>query len=74
VIRLPDDGRIGPALRGIRRMHRLTQKQLAADSGLWPSQLAHWERGDRQPDLASLIKLAAGLGYDLALIPREDAE
>lgn len=73
MIRLPAADRIGPALDEIRRLLGITQQQLAEDSGVWPSQLSHWKTGDRQPDLASLVKVAGGLGYQLALVPKEDA-
>lgn len=72
MIRFADPNRIGPALGDIRKLLGLTQVALAADAGLWPSQISQWEAGQTHPDLVSLAKLAAGLGYDLALIPRED--
>lgn len=72
MIRLDDLAHFGPTLIGLRQMFGMTQKQLATDAGLWQSQVSHWESGDRVPDLPSLLKLAAALDYDLALIPRED--
>jgi transcriptional regulator with XRE-family HTH domain len=71
VIRI-DPAAIGPALGEIRRLLGLSQRGLASDAGLHSSQLSHWEAGQRTPDLASLVKLAHALGYDLALIPRSE--
>lgn len=67
-----DPTAIGPAIGDLRRLLGIQQRDLAADAGLFPSQLSYWERGLRTPDLKSLVKLAHALGYDLALIPRED--
>jgi transcriptional regulator with XRE-family HTH domain len=63
---------IGPALGELRQLLRISQRDLATDAGLHSSQLSYWERGLRTPDISSLVKLAHALGYDLALIPRED--
>jgi transcriptional regulator with XRE-family HTH domain len=68
-----DPDRIGPAIGELRRLLGLTQVALAEEAGIFPSQLSHWEHEDRRPDLASLVKVARALGYDLALIPREGA-
>lgn len=72
MIRFASPDAVGPALGNLRRLLGISQVRLASDSGLWPSQLSHWEAGDRHPDLASLAKVVRALGYDLALVPRED--
>jgi transcriptional regulator with XRE-family HTH domain len=72
MIRFASPDAVGPALGELRRLLGISQVQLASDAGLWPSQLSHWESGNRHPDLASLAKVAAGFGFDLALAPRED--
>lgn len=68
-----DPAAIGPALGNLRQLLGIRQRDLAADAGLFPSQLSYWERGLRDPDLKSLVKIARALGYDLALVPREDS-
>ena len=73
MIRLGDPAAFGASLIGLRQMFGVTQKQLATDAGLWQSQVSHWESGQRIPDLPSIVKLANALGYDLALIPKEDS-
>jgi transcriptional regulator with XRE-family HTH domain len=72
LIRIDDATRLGPALGNIRAMLGMRMSDLAEDAGLHTSQLSYWERGLRTPDMKSLVKLAHALGYDLALIPRED--
>jgi transcriptional regulator with XRE-family HTH domain len=69
VIRIANPDAIGPALRDLRTLYRLTQVQLATDAGVCNSQISHWERGERHPDLVSLARVIAALGYDLALVP-----
>lgn len=49
-----------------------TQRQLAAEAGLYQAQICDWLHGNRSMDTTSVIRLAHALGYDLALIPRED--
>jgi transcriptional regulator with XRE-family HTH domain len=60
------------ALWAVRVIRKLSQRELAV-SGTWQSELSSWERGTMVPTLGSLLKVAAALGYDLALVPREDA-
>jgi hypothetical protein len=82
VIRLTDPTRIGPALAEVRELQMTTRRQIArqlaevtgrSETSL-NAQLWTWDVGTRKPDLASLGTYLAALGYDLALIPREDAE
>jgi len=73
VIRLTDPARIGPALGQLRVLLRLTQRQLCAITGQKQSRLSVWETGAETPDLRSVLRVAQALGYDLALIPKEDA-
>lgn len=42
----------------------LTQEQLAARMGITQQTVANWERGARNPKLASLRKIADALGVD----------
>lgn len=72
-IRITDASQIPAALNDLRRMQMLTQRALAADAGFRPPQISSWLAGRYMPDPRSLIRLANALGYDLALIPREDA-
>jgi hypothetical protein len=81
MIRLTDPTRIGPVLAQVRELQLMTRRQLAraiaAKTGRTETsinaQLWTWDVGRRHPDLASLPVLLDALGYDLALIPREDA-
>jgi transcriptional regulator with XRE-family HTH domain len=72
MIRLPDAALVGPLLGDLRRHGRTTQRQLAADSQCRQAQISNFEVGATRPNLDTLIRLAAALGYDLALVPRSD--
>lgn len=63
----------GAAIRALRDMLRMSQADFAAETESYSSQVSMWETGQRRPDLATMAKIARNLGYDLALIPAEDA-
>jgi transcriptional regulator with XRE-family HTH domain len=73
VIRLTDPNQIGPALSDLRRLNRTSQRALAADSHTRQAQISNFELGATRPNLDTLVRLAAALGYDLALIPKEES-
>ena len=54
------------ALRRARSKKGLSQQQLADALNVDRSTVAKWETGDRQPDTATLARLSAVLGSDLA--------
>lgn len=63
-----------PAVIGdLRVMQQMRQVDLAEASGFRKSQVSTWLSGGRSMDVSSLIRVANALGYDLALILREDA-
>lgn len=80
MIRLPDPTRIGPALAEIRGLQMVTRRQLAREISRITgrsetsvnAQLWTWDVGTRRPELTSLAVLLPALGYDLALVERED--
>ncbi len=81
MIRLTDPAAIGPALAQVRAMLGISRRQLArtiaAKTGRGEAsvngQIWTWDVGRSHPDLTSLPLVLEELGYDLALIPREDA-
>jgi transcriptional regulator with XRE-family HTH domain len=73
MIRIADPNDFAAIVLDMRQILRLTQSEFADEIDAYPSQVHYWETGQRKPDLKSLAKLARGLGYDLALVPREDA-
>ena len=75
VIRFADPERIGAAIYDLRGLFMLSQNALAraAGSPVKQTQVSSWERGRSNPSVGNLIRLANALGYDLALVPREDA-
>lgn len=60
-------------LAQIRDDRGITYAAIAADLGVDRSDIAKWLHGERRPLAHRLVELAQALGYDLALIPREDA-
>jgi len=73
VIKIRSADRVGDAIRFAREIAGLSPIQLAALSGYAPSQIWAWELGRHLPGSKVLVRLFDALGYDLALIPREDA-
>lgn len=52
----------GVVLRGLRKKAKLTQEQLGFDAELERNFISMLERGERQPTLTTLVKLARPLG------------
>lgn len=73
MIRLADPTRVGAVLADMRHMSRLSRRQIADAVGMHEAQYGQYELGNSTPSVPTLLKLLAALGYDLALIPREDA-
>lgn len=73
MIRLTKATDIAGALKSLRKNRGAPRREIAFAVGMWEQQYGQYEMGRRVPDLATLLKLAHALGYDLALIPREDA-
>lgn len=71
IIRNPRE--IGEALRHRRQERGHTLLGAAVRIGTRRVRVSEWEMGHRTPNAATLIRYANALGYDLALIPREDA-
>ncbi len=66
---------IGRRIRGLRRLKRMTQQQLAAFLGLSASQLSNIERGLKKAQPELLEKIAAGLNVareELIILPTGD--
>jgi transcriptional regulator with XRE-family HTH domain len=60
-------------LDAIRDDRDATYADIAAVIGAGRGEVGAWLRGTRMPGGRRLVEIAAALGYDLALIPREDA-
>ena len=52
----------GQRLRELRAEHGVSQDQLAYWTGIHPTAIGRFERGDREPRLRSILRLAEGLG------------
>jgi len=71
-IRIRSVERVGDAIRFARELAGLSQRQLANRTGYAQSQIGQWELGDHLPGSKALVRVFGVLGYDLALVPRED--
>lgn len=58
----------GNKLKEIRTKQRLTQVELAEKSGLHPNYIGMVERGERNPSLINIDKLAKALNVSLSEI------
>jgi transcriptional regulator with XRE-family HTH domain len=58
--------RLGRAVKAVRIAHGLTQEQVSAASGLYPTYISDIERGARNPSWEAITRLAAGIGVPVA--------
>jgi transcriptional regulator with XRE-family HTH domain len=58
-------------LRFRRKEKGLSQPELAAESGLSKGSISNYERGERQPELDELVRLAVALGTTVAYLSGE---
>jgi hypothetical protein len=79
MIRISDPARLGQTLGTLRITAGWGRRELArhlatthGTEGTNNLNLWSWDTGRRQPALDSLGHYLAALGYDLALVPRED--
>src|SRR5262245_35937636 len=60
------DVELGPRLRGLRTSRGLTLRQLATRAGVTESFVSQVERGVATPSIASVQRIARGLGLSIA--------
>ena len=68
---------IGTRIRTYRKLARLTQEQLAERADLSPHFLGFVERGQANPSLDSLVRIASALGVqldELFRFPKEETQ
>jgi transcriptional regulator with XRE-family HTH domain len=58
----------GARLRAVRQDRGWTIRKLAADSGVHYTYLGYMERGERNPTLLTILRLAEALGIDAAVL------
>jgi DNA-binding XRE family transcriptional regulator len=61
-------------VRELRKQHKLTQKQLAAVSGINQGEISRIERGQTNPTATTLAALLAPLGARLGVVMREQRD
>ena len=49
---------IGYNLKTTRKIYKISQKQLAKETGITQQAISFWERNERTPNIVDLIKLA----------------
>lgn len=54
-------GKLGENLRAVRTEKELTQEQVAERSGVQAGEISRIERGQRDPQVSTLLKLAKAL-------------
>lgn len=72
MILIASDTDIGTVLADMRLLARMNRRQVADACGIAPQQYGQYETGKRVPRLDALSRIFDAMGYDLALIPRED--
>ncbi|MBA1433684.1 helix-turn-helix domain-containing protein [Bombilactobacillus bombi] len=67
---------IGQRIKELRQAHNLTQYELGRRLNITKSTVSMWERGDRTPDIAMIIKIAnffkVSSDYLLGLTPNKN--
>ena len=56
---------IGRRIRGFRKQKKLSQEALAEKCDLHPSYIGQLERGEKNPTVESVMKIAIGLGIPI---------
>jgi transcriptional regulator with XRE-family HTH domain len=52
----------GKRLRAVRKEHGVSRRDLAFRTGMYETEIGRYERGGRDPRLATILRLARGLG------------
>jgi transcriptional regulator with XRE-family HTH domain len=63
-----DPGHLARMLAILRTVRGWTKDDLARASGVSPSSISDYERGQREPELATLRRLLAAMGYPLGAL------
>jgi transcriptional regulator with XRE-family HTH domain len=64
----------GELIRRLRTKAGLKQAELADRAGTSQSALSAYERGDKDPNWSTLVRVADVLGYDIGIVPRPRAK
>jgi predicted transcriptional regulator len=70
----PDATALGRAVQAIRAERKISQVQLAANTGFRQSWISNVEHGRRNPSWSNVVRLATGLGVSTStLVKRAEA-
>lgn len=61
---------VGPALAFLRNLAGISQRAVAARSGVNHTMVGDWELGARRPSAKNFLAMVDGLGYEVVLRPR----
>ncbi len=59
------NNKVGQKIRTLRLLQNLTQEKVALTAGMWTSQLGAIERGEKNPTLETLARIADALNVDV---------
>lgn len=62
------------AMADLRAMTLMSQRAVAAQLHVNPSRISDFEKGRRTPGTRTVIRMLAALGWQIALVPLEEAE
>jgi transcriptional regulator with XRE-family HTH domain len=66
-------GRLGQRIRALRKQQKMSQTELAEKAGISLITISRIERGERDPHVKTLARIAKGLGvapFELLLLAR----
>lgn len=73
MIRIDPTGSPADLINDLLTITGMRNVDLAQAAGVPACQISRWRAGDVMPSGTALLRMLAGFGYDLALVPREDA-
>jgi transcriptional regulator with XRE-family HTH domain len=63
---MTDAEALGARIRALREKAKLSQQALAKAAGVSQNGLSKWERGEREPGFATMLRIAKALGVRVA--------
>lgn len=70
MIRVSTAADLAEVLGMVRRLRKLSQRQVAERLGTTPSRIGEYERCRRVTNVRTALKILDALGYELAVVPK----